>query len=97
ANSDPSRPVSDGRCFVVEPFLAHIGHNHGVGGVQVPLAWHHARVIVPIPRSTNPARQKSNLDAVNIELSADEIDAITALGRPDGRIKGQDPAVYEEF
>lgn len=90
-------PLSNGRGLVEEPVLVEIGKNHGVGGGEVALAWHHARGIVPIPRSTNPERQKSNLDAVNIELSADEIDAITALGRPDGRIKGQDPAVYEEF
>ncbi|MDO5509021.1 MAG: aldo/keto reductase, partial [Corynebacterium casei] len=37
------------------------------------------------------------LDAVNIELSAEEIESITALGRPDGRIKDQNPAYYEEF
>ena len=90
-------PLSNGRGLVEEPVLVEIGKNHGVGGGEVALAWHHARGIVAIPRSTNPERQKSNLDAVNIELSADEIDAITALGRPDGRIKGQDPAVYEEF
>ena len=27
----------------------------------------------------------------------EQIDAITALGKPDGRNKGQDPATYEEF
>jgi hypothetical protein len=34
---------------------------------------------------------------VELELTAQEIAAITALGRPDGRRKDQDPAVYEEF
>ncbi|MDN5707249.1 MAG: aldo/keto reductase [Corynebacterium casei] len=90
-------PLSNGRGLVEEPLLAEIGQNHGVGGGEVALAWHHARGIVPIPRSTKPERQKSNLDAVNIELSAEEIESITALGRPNGRIKDQDPAVYEEF
>jgi hypothetical protein len=32
-----------------------------------------------------------------VTLSDAEVEAITALGRPDGRLKGQDPATYEEF
>lgn len=90
-------PLSNGRGLVEEPTLVEIGQRHGVGGGEVALAWHHARGIVPIPRSTKPERQKSNLNAVNIELSAEEIESITALGRPDGRIKDQNPAYYEEF
>ena len=90
-------PLSNGRGLVEEPLLAEIGQRHGVDAGEVALAWHHARGIVPIPRSTNPERQKSNLEAVNIQLSTEEIESITALGRPDGRIKDQDPAHYEEF
>ncbi|EEW50203.1 oxidoreductase, aldo/keto reductase family protein [Corynebacterium efficiens YS-314] len=90
-------PLSNGRGLVDEPLLTDIGRRYGVGGGEVALAWHHARGIVPIPRSTNPERQKSNLEAVHLTLSDEEVSAITALGRPDGRIKDQDPAVYEEF
>ena len=90
-------PLSNGRGLVREPLLTEIGQRYGVGGGEVALAWHHARGIVPIPRSTKPERQKSNLEAVNITLTEDELSAITALGRADGRIKDQDPAVYEEF
>lgn len=90
-------PLSNGRGLVKEPLLAEIGQRHGVGAGEIALAWHHARGIVPVPRSTNPERQKSNLEAVNIQLSPEEIESITALGRPDGRIKDQDPAHYEEF
>jgi diketogulonate reductase-like aldo/keto reductase len=65
--------------------------------VQAILAWHVARGVVPLPKSQNPDRQRENLAAAEIRLSDAEIDAITALGRPDGRLAGQDPAVYEEF
>ena len=52
---------------------------------------------LPIPKSANPDRQLANLRAQDLVLTEAEVAAITALGRPDGRMKGQDPAVYEEF
>ena len=61
------------------------------------LAWDIAREIVPIPKATSPARQVENLGALNVRLDAEDVVAITRLGRPDGRMKNQDPAVYEEF
>lgn len=90
-------PLSSGRGLVEEPLLIDIGQRHGIGAGEVALAWHHSRGIIPIPRSSNPGRQRSNLESITIKLSDEETRAITALGRPDGRIKDQDPAVYEEF
>ena len=34
---------------------------------------------------------------MEIELTEDEVNAISALGRPDGRQKDQNPAYYEEM
>ncbi|ANE03224.1 aldo/keto reductase [Corynebacterium crudilactis] len=90
-------PLSNGRGLVDEPLLKEIGARYGVGGGEVALAWHHARGIVPIPRSTNRDRQRSNLEALKISLIDEDVQAITALGKENGRIKNQDPAVYEEF
>ena len=45
----------------------------------------------------DPERQRENLAIFDFELTGDEMASITGLGRPDGRIRGQDPAVYEEF
>lgn len=90
-------PLSNGRGLIEEPLLLEIGRRHGVGAGEIALAWHHARGIVPIPRSTDPGRQRRNLSAVQITLDDAEIRAITALGRAEGRIKGQDPVTYEEF
>ena len=64
---------------------------------QVILAWHRARGAVAIPKASSRARQRENLESLQLELTADEVAAITALGRPDGRRNDQDPAVYEEF
>jgi len=51
---------------------------------------------VPIPKSGTPSRQAENLDVFDFELSDDEVVAITALGRPDGRLFGGDPDTHEE-
>lgn len=64
---------------------------------QVVLAWHAAIGSLPIPKSADPIRQQQNLQGIDLVLTTEEVAAITALGRPDGRMKNQDPAVYEEF
>ena len=51
---------------------------------------------VPIPKSATPSRQAENLDVFGFELSGDEVAAITALGRPDGRLFDGDPETHEE-
>jgi aryl-alcohol dehydrogenase-like predicted oxidoreductase len=63
---------------VVEPIAAR----HGATPRQVALAWQlrHSSVTLPIPGTTSLAHLRENLDAAAIELSADEIAAITALG-----------------
>ena len=68
--------------------------NGGAGAEAVATA---ARGVVPLPKSQNPTRQRENLAAAGISLAEDEVEAITALGRHDGRLNDQDPAVYEEF
>ncbi len=64
---------------------------------QIVLRWETQIGAMPIPRSGSAERQAENFDIFDFELSAEEVDAISALGRPDGRMKGQNPAEYEEF
>ncbi len=90
-------PVGRGGEVQQHPVVARIAAAHGVTPVQAILAWHVARGAVPLPKSQDPARQRENLAAASIALSADEVAAITALGRFDGRLNDQDPAFYEEF
>lgn len=80
-----------------EAVVRKIAQAHGVTPVQVVLAWHVQRGSIPLPKSANAGRQRENLQAVECRLNPAELEAITALGRADGRMKGQDPAVYEEF
>lgn len=50
----------------------------------------------PLPKSADPARQVANLAALEITLTPDEVAAVTALGRPDGRLFDGDPETHEE-
>ncbi|WP_291279401.1 aldo/keto reductase [Galactobacter sp.] len=90
-------PLRRGGELFSEPVITSAAERLGVSAAEIVLAWHAAIGSLPIPKSATPARQLANLAAVNLELTSDEVAAITALGRPDGRLKDQDPAVYEEF
>lgn len=70
---------------------------HGVTSAQVVLRWHLQLGVVPIPKSGDPGRQRENLDLWGFELTAEEVAAITALGRSDGRLFGGDPNIHEEM
>ena len=69
----------------------------GVTPGQVILRWHVELGSIPIPKSATPSRQAENLDVFGFALTAEEVAAITALGRPDGRLFGGDPDTHEEM
>jgi diketogulonate reductase-like aldo/keto reductase len=69
---------------------------HRVSPGQVVLRWQVQLGAVPIPKSAHADRQRENLDVFGFELTDAEVAAITALGRPDGRLFGGDPDVHEE-
>jgi 2,5-diketo-D-gluconate reductase A len=61
----------------------------------VSLRWGTQLRSVPIPKSGSP--QRENFDVFGFELTAQGLFAITALGRPDGRLFGGDPDRHEEM
>ena len=73
------------------PVITEIAEAHGVDAGQVIIAWHLAIGNVVIPKTVTPARIVSNVAAADLELTAQEVEKINALDRPDGRI-GADPA-----
>lgn len=70
---------------------------HDVTPGQVILRWHVQLGSLPLPKSATPERQRQNLDVFGFELTGPEMDAITALARPDGRLFGGDPDTHEEM
>ncbi|ROR66630.1 aldo/keto reductase [Agrococcus jenensis] len=90
-------PLGRGNDILDRPEIAEIAAAHEATAGQVVLAWAIARGAVPLPKAASAERQRENLGAVDVTLTDDEVAAITALGRADGRLADQDPRVYEEL
>jgi len=82
--------------FTEEP-VAAAAAAHNVTPAQVILRWQVQLACIPIPKSATPERQRENLDVFGFELEQAEVDAITGLGRSDGRLFGGDPETHEEM
>ena len=80
-----------------QPAVVEAAAAHDVTPGQVVLRWHVQLGSLALPKSATPERQRQNLDVFGLELSAAEMEAITALGRPDGRLFGGDPDTHEEM
>ena len=90
-------PLGRGNSLLSEPTITQIAQAHAVTPGQTVLAWHRQIGALALPKATSASHQKQNLASLTVTLTADEVAAISALGRPDGRTKGQDPATWEEF
>lgn len=90
-------PLGRASALLTEPVVGTIAQALGKTIPQVILRWHVQLGAIPLPKSAEPRRQQENLELSGLELTDAEMASITALGRPDGRNFGQDPAVYEEF
>lgn len=90
-------PLGKRQAPFTEPPVAAAARAHGVQPGQVILRWQVQLGAVPIPKSATPERQRQNLDVFDFRLTDEEMAAITALGRPDGRLFGGDPETHEEM
>ena len=77
--------------------LQKIADQHNKTIVQIVLRWHYQLGAISIPKSASPERQLENISIFDFSLDETEMNMISELTRPDGRINNQDPAVYEEF
>ena len=89
-------PVGEDSGLRDEPVISQIAAAHGVTPTQVILRWDVERGIVPLPKSFSPVHRRENIDVFGFALAADEVAAISALGRAH-RLFGADPATHEEF
>ena len=90
-------PLGRANSVLQNPVIGEIAKAHGKSISQIILRWHVQLGVLPIPKSSDPARQKENLEVFDFVLSEEEMQKICALSRPDGRTANQDPSVYEEF
>lgn len=84
-------PLGQGADLDAGPVLAAAAA-HGASPAQVILAWHLQRGHIVIPKSSRRERMAENLAASSLQLSTEELDAITALDS-DQRIGGH-PATF---
>ncbi|MGV8908458.1 MAG: aldo/keto reductase [Propionicimonas sp.] len=80
-----------------DPVVTEIATAQGRTPAQVILRWHVQLGSVPLPKAASARRQQENLSAFAFELDAEQVAAITGLGRPGGRLFDADPATHEEF
>ncbi|GAA3947703.1 aldo/keto reductase [Microbacterium soli] len=90
-------PLGRAREVLQEPVITRTAAAHGITPAQVVIAWHVARGVVSIPKASSAEHQRENLAAASVVLDPAEVEAITALGRPDGRLFDGNPATHEEM
>ncbi len=90
-------PLGKRRAPFAEPAVAKAAEKREVSPAQVILRWQVQLGCIPIPKSATRARQVANLDVFDLELGADEVEAITGLARANGRLFGGDPDRHEEM
>ena len=79
-------PLARGR-LMGDPVLGEIAHDRKKTLAQIALRFLvQQEIVAPIPRSSNAARIAESLDVFDFRLTADEMERIAALKRPNGRV-----------
>jgi len=78
-------PLAQGK-VADDATLIDIGRAHGKTPGQVALRWLIQQNVIAIPRTAKESRAAENFDIFDFALSAEEMDRIHALARPDGRL-----------
>ncbi|GHG25010.1 oxidoreductase [Streptomyces albogriseolus] len=87
-------PLGRGSRLLDDLAVAAVADAHGVTPAQAVLRWNVQLGAVPVPKSSDPQRQRANLDVFGFEL--DDAQMRTLSDRAHRRIGG-DPEVHEEF
>ncbi|GHB58875.1 oxidoreductase [Streptomyces viridiviolaceus] len=87
-------PLGRGSDLLGDPAVASVAEDHGVTPAQVVLRWHTQLGAVPIPKSSDPERQRANLDVFGFTLDDVQMRAVADRSR---RRIGGDPEVHEEY
>lgn len=78
-------PLAQGQ-IADDPTLQEIARKHGKSSGQVVLRWLIQQNVIAIPRTTKVSRAQENFDIFDFSLTAEDMDRIFALARPDGRL-----------
>lgn len=90
-------PIGRASEMLQNPTLQTIATKYRKNVGQLILRWEVQLGTLPIPKSSTPSRQAGNLDIFDFEIAESDMATINGLSTADGRLKNQDPAVYQEF
>jgi 2,5-diketo-D-gluconate reductase A len=85
-------PIAQGQ-VLGDPEIVTIAERTGKSPAQVVLRWHIERGDIVFPKSVTPARIRENIDIFDFELSAQDMETISALNK-DMRT-GPDPDTFD--
>jgi len=90
-------PLGRANSVLLEPAIIEIAKAHNKSVTQIILRWHIQRGALPIPKAASPEHLRENFEVFDFSLSEQEMTAINALTKTDGRLFNMNPDVYEEF
>ena len=83
-------PIGQGKGLLDDPDIGRIADKHGRSAAQVVIAWHLAKGFSVIPKASSAEHLSDNLAAEDLTLDDEDIAAIDAMDREDGRL-GPEP------
>jgi 2,5-diketo-D-gluconate reductase B len=78
-------PLARGEVFE-NPTIRTVAEKHDVSPAQVSLAWVREKGVTAIPKATGREHLRDNLASLELELDAEDIDAIDAIEAVDRRV-----------
>lgn len=90
-------PLGRANNVLQEQAIIEIAKAHDKTVTQIILRWHIQLGALPIPKAASIEHLRENFEVFDFSLSKDEMSAINALSRKDGRLFNMDPDFYEEF
>ncbi|TGD84155.1 aldo/keto reductase [Mycolicibacterium sp. CH28] len=87
-------PIAQG-AVLGDPVVAQLAQKVGKSPAQVVLRWHVERGDIVFPKSVTPERIKENIEIFDFELSDDDIDALTDLGKGEAGRIGPNPDTFD--
>ncbi len=87
-------PIAQGG-VLDDPVITAVAEKVGRTPAQVTLRWHIQRGDIIFPKSTTPARITENFALFDFELSAHDVDAISALDRGEAGRTGPNPDQFD--
>lgn len=74
-------PLMNGKDVLNDSVVKEIAKAHGKTAAQVILRWHLQTGVITIPKSVTPSRIEENFDVFDFELTAEDMEKMTALDR----------------